>query len=107
VLGEAARLSYENLAKKSGSPVKSEEARRTFAIFGLGKFGGREMGYASDFELLFVHEATEDETFFESFVRVVVDLIEARSHGIFHIDLRLRPYGNAGTWSTSFNQVSK
>jgi [glutamine synthetase] adenylyltransferase / [glutamine synthetase]-adenylyl-L-tyrosine phosphorylase len=107
VLEEAARLCYENLAKKSVPPVKSEEARRRFAIFGLGKFGGREMGYASDFELLFVHEATRDETFFESFARLVVDFIEARSHGIFHIDLRLRPYGNAGTWSTPFKQFIK
>ena len=107
VLEEAARVCYESLAKKGGPPpAQPATAHGTFAIFGLGKFGGREMGYASDFELLFVHDSAE-EAFFESFVRVAVDFIEARSHGIFHIDLRLRPYGNAGKWSTSFKQFIK
>jgi glutamate-ammonia-ligase adenylyltransferase len=36
-----------------------------------------------------------------------VDLIETRSHGIFHIDLRLRPYGEAGAWSTPLEQFAK
>ena len=97
VIEESARLSHEHLGGGHGP----------FAIFGLGKFGGREMGYASDLELLFVHENAKDGAFFESLAHLVVDLIEARSHGIFHIDLRLRPYGEAGSWSASFEQFSK
>jgi glutamate-ammonia-ligase adenylyltransferase len=95
VIEGAAQISYERLEGKPQHPN---------AIFGLGKFGGREMGYASDLELLFVHESPDDSAFFESFAHSVVDLIETRSHGIFHIDLRLRPYGESGAWSTSFDQ---
>ena len=107
VIEETARICLADLARRNGAPLRQNGTPCAFAIFGLGKFGGREMGYASDFELLFVHEAAECNAFFESFARLIVDFIEARSHGIFHIDLRLRPYGEAGTWSTPFDQFVK
>jgi glutamate-ammonia-ligase adenylyltransferase len=97
VVGEAARICVQALGGTADP----------FAIFGLGKFGGREMGYASDLELLFVHEGAGRTPFFESVVRQVVGFIEARSKGIFQIDLRLRPYGEKGALSTSFEQFTK
>ena len=63
------------------------------------------MGYASDLELLFVHDG--DSEFFSALAHHVVDLIETRDKGIFHIDLRLRPHGDAGPWSASFEQFTK
>ena len=104
VLEETTRVCLAEMERRSGKARFSDGTPAAFAIFGLGKFGGREMGYASDFELLFVHETSEHSAFFESLVRLIVDFIEARSHGIFHIDMRLRPYGNAGSWATSFEQ---
>ncbi len=97
VIDEAAKMCYARLGEQHGP----------FAILGLGKFGGREMGYASDLELLFVHEMPGTTSFFELLVRGVADLIEARSKGIFHIDLRLRPYGEKGALSTPFEQFTK
>jgi len=96
VLNEAANICYEALGGGAGP----------FAICGLGKFGGREMGYASDLEVLFVHETGAKTTFFEMLVRRITELIEARSKGIFHIDLRLRPYGDAGSWSIPFDEFA-
>ena len=104
VVGEAARISHERLVER----LRKSSRRKSpgeFAIFGLGKFGGREMGYASDLELLFVHDG--DSEFFSALAHHVVDLIETRDKGIFHIDLRLRPHGDAGSWSTSFEQFTK
>ena len=69
VLDEAARVCYEDLDGNRGQPLRSDGTPCAFAIFGLGKFGGREMGYASDFELLFVHDAAECSSFFEAFAR--------------------------------------
>jgi [glutamine synthetase] adenylyltransferase / [glutamine synthetase]-adenylyl-L-tyrosine phosphorylase len=97
VIDEAARICAEHLG---GAP-------HPFAIFGLGKFGGREMGYASDLELLFVHEGEGSTPFFESLARQMLGFIEARSKGIFHIDMRLRPYGEKGALSTLFTQFVK
>jgi len=95
VIDEATNVCYEHLGRQEGR----------FTVCGLGKFGGREMGYASDLELLFVHEGASP--FFETLAHHVVEFIEARSRGIFHIDLRLRPYGDAGAWSTPFEQFVK
>ncbi len=97
VIDEAVKTCAEHLG---GMP-------HPFTICGLGKFGGREMGYASDLELLFVHDGQGSTPFFESLVRQVVDFIEARNKGIFHVDLRLRPYGDKGALSTPFEQFAK
>jgi glutamate-ammonia-ligase adenylyltransferase len=96
VLNEAANLCHESMG---GGAAR-------FAICGLGKFGGREMGYASDLEVLFVHETGANTAFFEMLVRRITELIEARNKGIFHIDLRLRPYGDAGAWSIPFDEFA-
>ncbi|HEY2384138.1 MAG TPA: hypothetical protein VGK48_23430 [Terriglobia bacterium] len=96
VLREAARICY-------GEPG---DPHGPFAICGLGKFGGREMGYASDLELILVHESEAATPFFERFARRLTEFIETRKTGIFHIDLRLRPYGDAGLWSIPFNEFA-
>lgn len=106
VLEESLKICRGELIQRRGQSTV-QDTQSAFSIFGLGKFGGREMGYASDFELLFVHESTEDPAFFESLARLIVDFIEARSHGIFHIDLRLRPYGEAGSWSVPFEKFAR
>lgn len=100
IVGEAARLCHAHWASQHKATPGS------FTICGLGKFGGREMGYASDLELLFVHESPEATPLFESVAREVFNFIETREKGIFQIDLRLRPYGNNGAWSTSFGQFA-
>jgi glutamate-ammonia-ligase adenylyltransferase len=92
-------------------PLRRDGVPFAFTICGLGKFGGREMGYASDLELIFVHETDDAATdpagalggssFFEQLARQIVDSIDAPRRGIFRIDLRLRPYGDAGPLSTS------
>jgi len=100
VIEEATRICAREMMPSSGG---------AFAVFGLGKFGGREMGYASDLELLFVHEerGIGSTHLFDSFAHRVVEFIEARHKGIFQIDLRLRPYGDAGAWSVPFDEFKR
>jgi [glutamine synthetase] adenylyltransferase / [glutamine synthetase]-adenylyl-L-tyrosine phosphorylase len=78
-----------------------------YAVCGLGKFGGREMGYASDLELMFIHDEPASTPKYELLARQTIEFIEARPKGIFHIDLRLRPYGDAGVWSIPFDEFEK
>jgi glutamate-ammonia-ligase adenylyltransferase len=72
----------------------------------LGKFGGREIGLASDIELMFLYEgdgmtsgpqAITNTEFVVKLVHDVRRTIRAKREGIFEIDLRLRPYGKAGS----------
>lgn len=109
VLDEACDVCNRRLREKYGSPGCA------FAVFGLGKFGGREMGYASDLELLFVYDGsgltsgpqpTEVAEYFERFAMEVLDFVEAKREGAFHIDLRLRPYGKAGRLANSIEIIT-
>ncbi len=43
------------LSKQYGAPRLANNKPCPFAIMGAGKFGGRELGYASDIEVLFVY----------------------------------------------------
>ncbi|MGH9460098.1 MAG: hypothetical protein ACRD1X_02690, partial [Vicinamibacteria bacterium] len=113
VLGEALRLGRDRLLAVHGTPRDEAGRECPFAVFGLGKFGGIEMGYASDIELLCVYgepghtEKTgiENGDFFEALVKEIMGLIEARQEGIFHIDLRLRPHGSKGGLASPFRAL--
>ncbi len=79
-----------------------------WALFGLGKLGGRELGYASDLELLFIYRADPEsgtgQAAVEGYQRAVRRLLQslpARREGIFEIDLRLRPHGKDGPLAVS------
>lgn len=114
-LDEAAKICFEHLVEQHGEPVRADGTPCQFTVCGLGKFGGREMGYASDLEVLFVHDGAgrtrgdrpvDNGLFFESLAQQIVEFIEAREKGIFHIDLRLRPHGKAGALATPFEQLA-
>ncbi len=102
-----------HLAQKHGIPRLKDGTPSPFTIFGLGKFGGRELGYASDIELLFVYgengrtdgaQIIENSHYFKALTQEIVQFIETRQAGIFQIDTRLRPYGKSGQWAISFSQ---
>ena len=71
-----------------------------FAIVGYGKLGGKELGYASDLDLVFLYDDA-DELAPEGYTRLVHRLItwltSTTSAGrLYDIDLRLRPHGASG-----------
>ncbi|HSD29135.1 MAG TPA: hypothetical protein VLL75_17675, partial [Vicinamibacteria bacterium] len=104
VVEKALAVCLERVAGVHGLPRDERGVACPLAVVGLGKFGGREMGYASDIELVFVYgfPARTEKTgvdagvFFEEVVRELLGLIAARQEGIFHVDLRLRPHGAKG-----------
>jgi glutamate-ammonia-ligase adenylyltransferase len=116
VLDEAVTICDRALTRRFGAPVQEDGAPCPFAICGLGKFGGREMGYASDIEILCVYGGpgrtrgrgrVENSVYFEQLVQEIRASIQARQEGIFHIDLRLRPYGGAGPLASPLDQIRK
>ncbi len=96
-LAEATIAAAADLCWKRVEERHGDEAL-PWCICGAGKLGGREMGYASDVELIFVCDPGEDadperKTRFESFAREFLKTLVARQNGVFEIDLRLRPFG--------------
>lgn len=79
--------------------------RPAFAVVAYGKLGGKELGYASDLDLVFVYE-DEDERAQPAYAQLAQRLsvwVSTRTAAgmLFEIDLRLRPNGNAGLMVTS------
>jgi len=71
-----------------------------FAVIGYGKLGGKELGYASDLDLVFLYD-DEDERAPEAYARLAQRLnawltTRTTSGILFETDLRLRPSGEAG-----------
>jgi glutamate-ammonia-ligase adenylyltransferase len=77
-----------------------------FAIIGYGKLGGKELGYGSDLDIVFVYE-DEDERApeaYAAFVRKLINwLVTKTGEGdLFEIDTALRPNGSSGLLVTTF-----
>ncbi len=78
-----------------------------FAIIAYGRLGGKELGYASDLDLIFLYDDPHElapENYARFAQRINVWLSTATSAGtLFEIDLRLRPNGNAGLLVTALD----
>ncbi len=110
VVGEAAALAERDLQARHGAPRLASGAPCRWTIAALGKFGGRELGFASDLELVTVYEgmgstdgaeSIPNAAYFEQFVRALRAAIRAPRAGIFELDLRLRPHGEGGPLAAS------
>ena len=73
-----------------------------FAIISYGKLGGKELGYASDLDIVFLYQADESDLAAQEIYallakRMINWLTAFTSTGsLFEIDTRLRPNGSAG-----------
>ena len=87
-----------------GIPLDSDGNPVTFAIVAMGKFGGRELNFSSDLDVMYVYAADGETTkgmpnveFFEAVgLELVNRLAGNQGMGIYEIDLRLRPHGTGG-----------
>ncbi len=82
-----------------------------FAVVGYGKLGGKELGYESDLDLIFLYDDEDDaaaETYSMLARRLMTWLTAQTSSGkLFETDLRLRPDGNAGLMVSSFEAFAR
>ncbi|MBL8470688.1 MAG: bifunctional [glutamate--ammonia ligase]-adenylyl-L-tyrosine phosphorylase/[glutamate--ammonia-ligase] adenylyltransferase [Rhodocyclaceae bacterium] len=82
-----------------------------FAVIGYGKLGGKELGYASDLDLVFLYddEAPQaQETYVRLGQRILVWLSSRTAAGqLFETDTRLRPNGESGLLVSSMDAFEK
>lgn len=116
ILDRSLKDCQAKLNKVHGSPRLANKKLCPFAVLGLGKFGGRELGYASDIEVMFVYgdagrtggkQAIDNSEYFERLGAELLQWIEAKQEGIFHLDVRLRPHGGKGSLTNPFDEIAK
>jgi glutamate-ammonia-ligase adenylyltransferase len=88
-----------------GAALEQLDPQVPFAVVAMGRFAGGDLSYASDLDVLFVHEgATPDEH--EEGLRLAAGVIRfvagtTPAHRIYPIDANLRPEGRQGPLSRS------
>jgi glutamate-ammonia-ligase adenylyltransferase len=91
----------------------SPETNPPFAIIAYGKLGGKELGYASDLDIVFLYQVDEldyaaQEIYALLAKRMINWLTAFTSTGsLFEIDTRLRPNGSAGFLVTNIDAFKK
>ncbi len=77
-----------------------------FAIIAYGKLGGKELGYGSDLDIVFVYEDDHEQApeVYAAFVRKLINwlTIKTGEGDLYEIDTALRPNGNSGLLVTRF-----
>lgn len=115
ILDRSLKDCQAKLNKQYGVPHLTNRKPCLFAILGMGKFGGRELGYASDIEVLFVYggagrtsgkQGIENSEYFERLAQELLQWIEAKQEGIFHLDVRLRPHGGKGLLTNPLDEIT-
>lgn len=118
VLDRAFELAWRYLAERHGEPCdrSGSPVGQSFAVIAYGKLGGIELGYGSDLDVVFLHDAdirgsTDGEKVIENSVfysrlgqRMVHVLTSFTRFGVlYELDLRLRPDGNKGPLVATFS----
>ena len=114
IVGEALELSWGQIVARHGvpgyGPADSATSQAGMIVVAYGKFGGIELGYGSDLDLVFLHDSAgefqatagpavvDNGVFFLRLVQRLVHLLTVHSAAgrLYEVDTRLRPSGKGG-----------
>lgn len=85
--------------------LQAADAPDGFAVVAMGRWGGGELSYESDLDLMYVYAEEEDrEEAFQVAGRLNVILSEPNRHGVaYELDAGLRPEGKSGPLARSLD----
>jgi len=113
LLGAALDWSERSLAVRYGHPRDENGVLQRLIVVGFGKLGGSELNFSSDIDLVLAYpqggesdgaRVLDNSEYFVRMGRQLVRLLhEPTTDGICaRVDLRLRPFGNAGRLALPF-----
>ena len=105
---------YAKQCGELGTPVDGNGDPQPLLILGMGKLGGGELNFSSDIDLIFTfpengytvggrRELANQQFFIKLGQRLINALHQPTQDGqVFRVDMRLRPFGEAGPLAISF-----
>ena len=107
---------YDWSVAKSGVPRDSDGRPQHMIVLGMGKLGARELNLSSDIDLIFCfpshgktdgRRALENEQFFTRLGRQLIQVLSKPTVDgfVFRVDMRLRPFGDAGPLAVSIDAM--
>jgi glutamate-ammonia-ligase adenylyltransferase len=108
LLGVAVRWAWARLKQR-------HRAEPGLAVIAYGKLGGKELGYGSDLDVVFVYDDSDEDDkaraqeVYSAFLRKLITWLTLRTGAgeLFDIDTALRPNGNSGLLVTSITSFEK
>nr|PZN01954.1 MAG: hypothetical protein DIU74_08980 [Pseudomonadota bacterium] len=108
---------YARLTARYGRPL-AEGRVQPLLVVGMGKLGGGELNVSSDIDLVFLYPGegetdgerplANQEFFVRLGQRIIRTLSEVTADGqVFRVDMRLRPWGDAGALATGFEALEQ
>ncbi|MBV9723554.1 MAG: bifunctional [glutamate--ammonia ligase]-adenylyl-L-tyrosine phosphorylase/[glutamate--ammonia-ligase] adenylyltransferase [Gammaproteobacteria bacterium] len=124
IVERAMELGWRQITAQFGVPLCGEGAdMRTVSVcaVGYGKLGGMELGYASDLDLVFLHDSRgehqhtsgakpiDNQLFFVRLAQRIVHLLTMHSAAgrLYEVDVRLRPSGKGGLLVTNIEAFAE
>ncbi|TKB51448.1 bifunctional [glutamate--ammonia ligase]-adenylyl-L-tyrosine phosphorylase/[glutamate--ammonia-ligase] adenylyltransferase [Ferrimonas sediminicola] len=106
----------EYLASRFGYPRSAAGERQPLLILGMGKLGGGELNFSSDIDLIFTYpengttdgprQLDNQQYFIRMGQKLIGLLADVELEGFcFRVDMRLRPFGEAGPLAVSFDAI--
>jgi glutamate-ammonia-ligase adenylyltransferase len=113
IVEQAMKLAWTQMTAQFGVPHYTVQGQRRvvrLCAVGYGKLGGNELGYASDLDLVFLHDSgtegaetdaprpVDNQVFFIRFAQRAIHLLTMHSPAgrLYEVDVRLRPSGKGG-----------
>lgn len=111
IVAQALEFAWAEMRAQYGQPQRSDGKPASFVVIAYGKFGGIEMGYTSDLDLVFLHDcdALEEESvgggrainnnvYFSRLAQRVINWLATQTSAgrAYEVDMQLRPNGNSG-----------
>ncbi len=118
-LDQSLNLLYRWQCKNLGVPMAADGAKQNLVIIGVGKLGAQELNFSSDVDLIFAYpqngetqgaeKSLRNEDFFTRLCRQLIRAIgKPTAEGfVFRVDLRLRPFGENGPLTMSFDALER
>ena len=106
-LSDLADVCVQAALESCWQELAEDSVRRVYrdapvVVIAMGKWGGRELNYSSDIDLMFIAaEGSEEPTHLKAVMRLCEQIVDAlarpmRRGIVFRVDLRLRPEGRFG-----------
>ncbi len=108
------KVAWQALVDKHGSPPGCSDDKTQFAVIGFGKFGGIELGYGSDLDMVFIYDCLDTNAmtggekplpcsqFYNRLGQKIRHILDTKllSGELYEVDMRLRPNGDSGALVT-------
>ena len=109
-----AKRSWVMMVEKHGYPPECDDEQTKFAVIGFGKFGGLELSYSSDLDMVFVYDCVDGNAmtngekplscsqFYARLGQKIRHILDTKllAGELYEVDMRLRPHGDSGALVT-------